>query len=81
MVTRCQSVYTQETAKSTHLHASAAEQQSDMTDRVGDPADEAWEDRSAIKDDRTINPKSKGRPPKEQDPRKRSSQSDEATPT
>ena len=48
-LTHCQSVYMQETAKSAHLSASAAEQQSDATDRAGDPADEAWEDLSAIK--------------------------------
>ena len=48
-VTRCQSVYTREMAKSAHLSASAAEQRSDATDRAGNPADEVREDLSAIK--------------------------------
>ena len=36
-------------AKSAHLSASAAEQRSDVTNGVGDPADEAREDLSVIK--------------------------------
>ena len=48
-VTRRQSVYAREMAKSAHLSASAAEQRSDATDGAGDPADEAREDLSAIK--------------------------------
>ena len=39
----------QEMAKSAHLSASAAEQRSDATNGAGDPADEVWEDLSAIK--------------------------------
>ena len=42
-------VYTQETAKSAHLGTSVAEQQSDATDRAGNPANEAREDLSATK--------------------------------
>ena len=48
-MTRRQSVYMREMAKSTHLSASAAEQRSDATNGAGDPADEAREDLSAIK--------------------------------
>ena len=48
-MTRRQSVYTQEMAKSAHLSASAAEQRSDATNGAGDPADEVQEDLSAIK--------------------------------
>ena len=48
-LTRRQSVYTQEMAKSAHLSASTVEQRSDTTGGVGDPADEAQEDLSAIK--------------------------------
>jgi hypothetical protein len=51
MLTCCQSVYMQEMAKSAHaahLSASTAEQRSEAADRVGNPADEAQEDRSAI---------------------------------
>jgi hypothetical protein len=49
LLTRRQSVYTREMAKSAHLSASTAEQRSDATDGAGDPADEAREDLSAIK--------------------------------
>jgi hypothetical protein len=48
-LTRRQSVYTREMAKSAHLSASAAEQQSDATNGAGDPVDEVREDLSAIK--------------------------------
>jgi hypothetical protein len=37
-----------EMAKSAHLSTSAAEQQSEVADGAGDPADEAWGDWSAI---------------------------------
>ena len=47
-LTRHQSVYMRERAKSAHLSASAVEQRSDATDRAGDPADEAREDWSGI---------------------------------
>ena len=47
-LTHRQSVYTQETAKSTHLSASAVEQWSEAADGADSPSEEAWEDRSAI---------------------------------
>jgi hypothetical protein len=36
MLTRCQLIYTLETAESTHLSASAAEWRSEAADRVGE---------------------------------------------
>ena len=48
-VTHCQLIYTQETAKNTHLSARAAEQWSNVTNGVGNLANETWEDLSAIK--------------------------------
>jgi hypothetical protein len=47
-MTRRQSVYMREMAKSAHLSASAAERRSEAADRASNPADEAREDRSAI---------------------------------